>query len=147
MKLKIKIRPAHTIIFTCLFLLWLLCALPAAFSNAAQHDDSVPTRTAVFLKDGNVITGEILKNKNGSLIIDNVFQVLTIPPDKIERVEKIDNAGLPFDLKSGTKPEPAATASVFLKGTPPERLFNLGSSRPAPIESLVEKYEDGVVQI
>lgn len=147
MKLEIKIGQTRSIILTCIFLLCFLCSPPAVVLNAAQHDDSTPARTAVFLKDGNIITGEILKNKNGSLIIDNVFQVLTIPPDKIERVEKIENTGRPFDLKNGAKPEPAGTASVFLKGTPPDKLFNLGSSRPAPIESLVEKYEDGVVQI
>ena len=106
------------------------------------------TRSAVFLKDGNVITGEILKNKKGDIIIDNLFQVFAIPADKIERVEKLDNIG---EILNANNPHRfngrTETAPVFINSAPPPRLFNLTSAPPAPIENLVERYEDGVVQI
>ncbi len=140
----------------CLIFVLCLAFLPAAPAHCAEPQDSATpaagasgsVRSAVFLKDGNVISGEILKNKNGNIIIDNLFQVVTIPSDKIERIEKLNNISEAFSAKNpqyftGT----ADTAPVFMKTAPPPRLFNLTSARPAPIENLVERYEDGVVQI
>ena len=145
----------YSILLILLALVLFSCALSGrpsyAEPAAAVSDRPAPPaveRSAVYLKDGNVITGEILKNKNGNIIIDNLFQVFLIPADKIGRVEKLENILDASNIKIGEYSSPdAETAPVFLKGTPPGRLFNFAVSRPASIENLVERYENGVVQI
>lgn len=145
------------ILFAAAASLFIAAVIPAKGAFAGAADTSpveaatvsnavAPERSAVYLKDGNVITGEVLKRKNGGVVIDNAFQVFFIPADKIERVGRIGNASETVKNGEYSSPEPD-TASVFLKGAHPGRLFNFAASRPASIESLVERYENGVVQI
>ncbi len=137
--------------------IFLIAVVTSGAGRPLQASGAEPAvRSAVILKDGNVISGEILKNKSGAVIIDNVYQVFNIPAERIERIENYGGAAALSVYNQTALPErglkekeaPRKNGSVFFKGFPPSKLFNLNNdARQGPIEILVERYEDGVVQI
>ena len=57
-------------------------AVPPAEADTAQVGAG---RETITLKNGNVLSGEILKEKSDSLVLDLGFTVLTVPLDRVEK--------------------------------------------------------------
>ena len=114
----------------------------SSIANAAQAENSM-----LYLRDGNVMSGEILKNRGGVVVIDNAAGVVSIPKERVSKIENCDPQKLLSSAPYAGGLDSTRETSIT-GGFQPGKLFAINKSlTPAPIENLVEKYEDGVVQI
>ena len=97
----------------------------------------------IVLKEGQVITGDILVEKQAQLYVDIGITVLTIPKDKILEYEYTDAAKA--DPNDTASPERQADADAGLAG--PQRLYRTARLRKTTIEKCVEAVSESVVMI
>jgi len=83
----------------------------------------------LYLKSGTVVSGDVLREKAGELVVDLGFQVVSVPRDQIDRREKSG-----FRKKTEAQPED----DFYRTST---RLF------PATVKDNVERYGGGVVLV
>lgn len=124
--------------YSILLIFFLAAPLAAAPQSPSQ---AAGDRVYVHLNDGNVVSGELLKTKQDCVIIDNACSVFAIPKAKIREVSKTQAVELVSPRPA--VPETRSSARVF----PDSKIFGTRNSVPSSIESLVETFEDGVVQV
>jgi len=140
MKFRMKITGREYSIVVIFFLAAAFAVASTSISKAASQE-----RVYVQLNDGNVISGEILKTKQDSVILDNAASVMTIPRNRIREISRTP--------ARANDPKPASAASDSQASLPASRsfpeskIFCMRNSSPASIESHVEMFEDGVVQV
>ncbi|MHC4495143.1 MAG: S1C family serine protease [Planctomycetota bacterium] len=120
------------VLHKCFWALVLLC------SNALCLADRI------VLKEGQVITGDILVEKQTQLYVDIGVTVLTIPKDKILRYEYTEaedvDRGDASDLEAGPGKAPSATSG-------PDRLYKTADLKKTTIEKGVAAVSEAVVKI
>ncbi|MHC4226957.1 MAG: S1 family peptidase, partial [Planctomycetota bacterium] len=120
------------VLHKCFWALVLLC------SNALCLADRI------VLKEGQVITGDILVEKQTQLYVDIGITVLTIPKDKILRYEYAEagdvDRGDANDLETGPGKAAASTSG-------PDRLYKTADLKKTTIEKGVAAVSEAVVKI
>ena len=114
-----------------IYILVLLCFCSACFADK------------IVLKEGQIITGKILVEKQTQLYVDIGITVLTIPKDKIleyhsgetSEADKADANGV--NVKAASKPADNA----------PDRLYKTASLKKTTIEKCVDAVSDAVVKV
>jgi len=134
-------------ILAAVFAAILLSAFTALrISAIAANSDGKKNISCVYLNDGNVISGEILKTKADSVVIDNEVSVFVIPKGKIQKIKASieQEKAQPKALDESGRETSSRTS---LQGASLLKLFPTRNSSVSPIENLVENFEDGVVQV
>ncbi len=106
-------------------------ALSVCFVSPLRADepDAAPRVAEVTLADGATITGLLLRENDDGAVIDLGFEVLRIPKARI--------LGIRY-------PEAGAEAA---EGGDGGEIYRVGRLRPAPVQTLVERYGDAVVLV
>jgi serine protease Do len=124
----ITIKPKS---YKYIYIIMLLCFCSACFADK------------IVLKEGQVITGKILVEKQTQLYVDIGITVLTIPKDKIleyhygetSEADKADANGV--NIKTALKPADNA----------PGRLYKTANLKKTTIEKCVDTVSDAVVKV
>ncbi len=136
----------HGLIFIAAAAQIFLCAAPdLMFSAIAADSDGKKGVSFIYLNDGNVISGELLKNKADSVVVDNEASVFVIPKGKIQKIkaameqEKTQSKALDETGRENSR--------GLFRNASLSKFFPTRNSSVSPIETLVENFEDGVVQV
>ena len=114
----------------------LLCTLVLLCSIAICRADRI------VLKEGQVITGKIILEKQTQLYIDIGISVLTIPKDKVLEYKYGETAEAGADANdagTGAASQPVDNAS--------DRLYKTANLKKTTIEKSVDKVSEAVVKI
>jgi len=119
-------KTAHR--YFCVFGLLCICTLGSA--------------DRIVLKEGQVITGDILAEKQTQLYVDIGITVLTVPKDKILEIEYSDaDRDDPNDVEEKSDMDSATNT------TEPDKLYRTADIEKTTIEKCVEAVSESVVKI
>ena len=93
----------------------------------------------IELKTGQMIRGEVLKEKPDAIYVDIGVTVVSVPRDQIAQRSAPENVKLPGKA-SGNGPSSSGAA-------PGNGLFQTADLQPAAIKDLVERFAEGVVLV
>jgi serine protease Do len=97
----------------------------------------------IVLKEGQIITGKIILEKQAQLYIDIGITVLTIPKDKILEY----NYGETTEVKDTDANEANAEAALQPVDNAPDRLYKTANLKKTTIEKSVDKVSEAVVKV
>jgi serine protease Do len=97
----------------------------------------------IVLKEGQIITGKILVEKQTQLYVDIGITVLTIPKDKILEYSYGDTA----EAQGANVNETHAEAELQPSDNTPDRLYKTANLKKTTIEKSVDKVSEAVVKI
>ncbi len=120
-------KTAHR--YFCVFVLLCICTLGSA--------------DRIVLKEGQIITGDILAEKQTQLYVDIGITVLTVPKDKVLKVEYADADQQDDPNDAGEKAEigPATNSGQT------DKLYRTADLKKTSIEKCVEAVSESVVKI
>jgi serine protease Do len=97
----------------------------------------------IVLKEGQIITGKIILEKQAQLYIDIGITVLTIPKDKILEYKYGDTA----ETEAADANETGAEAALQPADNSPDRLYKTANLKKTTIEKSVDRVSEAVVKI